>query len=215
MIEEFVELIPDCLYDRSGKVFYSGRGAFGSRSDLYILGINPGGDPKDRTLKRETVCSHTNLILHDYPDNWSAYRDESWSDQEPGCDPIQESLLHLFDGLNMDPGEVPSSNLYFPRSSNAEDLRVRHFKKCWNFHKAVIKKLRIRVVVCYGRQPADFVRRRVDASPHRRKRYRDHVWQNADGITVIYARHPSRGGSWKKPKNDPTDLVIKFLDEVN
>ena len=212
MIEEFAALT-EPLGDKSGKVFYSGKDAFNRPSELYILGINPGGDPCDCVLKQETVSSHTKLVLHEYADNWSAYRDESWSGQQEGCDAIQKSLLHLFDGLNMDPGDVPSSNLYFPRSRNADKLGVRHFKKCWPFHKTVVKNLRIRVLVCYGRKSAEFVRRQLMTSPHKKESYKGRIWYNSEGLTVIYARHPSRGGSWENPKNDPTELILKVLNK--
>ena len=47
MIEDFAKLIPDSIMHRSGKAFYSGRLAFSSPSGLYVLGVNPGGDPEE------------------------------------------------------------------------------------------------------------------------------------------------------------------------
>lgn len=44
-IEALAEKIPESLLARSGKVFYSGRQAFSKPSPLYVLGVNPGGDP--------------------------------------------------------------------------------------------------------------------------------------------------------------------------
>lgn len=43
--DRFAALVDPDLYDRSGKVFYSGRAAFGAPSALYLLGLNPGGSP--------------------------------------------------------------------------------------------------------------------------------------------------------------------------
>lgn len=43
MIESFVERIPESLKSKPGAPFYSGRSAFSEPSDLYILGIHPGG----------------------------------------------------------------------------------------------------------------------------------------------------------------------------
>ena len=40
-----LDAIPASLLLRSGSVFYSGRAAFTRPSKLYILGLNPGGDP--------------------------------------------------------------------------------------------------------------------------------------------------------------------------
>jgi hypothetical protein len=45
MIEDFAALVPRALGSRSGEVFYSGRSAFGRPAELYLIGINPGGDP--------------------------------------------------------------------------------------------------------------------------------------------------------------------------
>ena len=46
-IESFATLVPCDLLDRSGKVFYSGRAAFSTPSDVYLLGYNPGSDLLD------------------------------------------------------------------------------------------------------------------------------------------------------------------------
>ena len=47
MIEHFADKIDAELKCESGRVFYSGRAAFSSPADLYLLGYNPGGDPAD------------------------------------------------------------------------------------------------------------------------------------------------------------------------
>jgi hypothetical protein len=44
-IDAALDAIPEELLDHSGRVFYSGHAAFSVSSDLYILGLNPGGDP--------------------------------------------------------------------------------------------------------------------------------------------------------------------------
>jgi len=47
MIETFASRIPAALLPRSGKVFYAGRAAFAAPHPLYVLGVNPGGDPSE------------------------------------------------------------------------------------------------------------------------------------------------------------------------
>lgn len=42
---QFVEIIPKDLLDKSGSVFYSGRDAFSGTKNLYLMGLNPGGSP--------------------------------------------------------------------------------------------------------------------------------------------------------------------------
>ena len=219
MIEDFAKLIPASQKDRSGKVFYSGRRSFESQSDIYVLGINPGGDPRDHP--DETVKSHTQWVVEKSPEDWSAYRDESWSGQQPGGDDLQQSLLHLFKGLNINPGEVPSSNLFFVRSAELEKLdgdENSMASQCWDFHKTVIDELNVRVIVCFGRFAGNFVRRRL----HTFKNYDDkfvngHGWSSftyktLTGLTVVDLSHPSRGAFWVKQGYDPTDLVLKALD---
>ena len=48
-----------------GKAFHSGRLAFFSPRDPYILGLNPGGDPGDRS---ETVASNIEQVRHEAED---------------------------------------------------------------------------------------------------------------------------------------------------
>ena len=47
MIETLTGLIPEDLLDRSGSVFYSGKDAFSGTKPIYLLGLNPGGDPQE------------------------------------------------------------------------------------------------------------------------------------------------------------------------
>ena len=114
-IETFATKIPAELLLQSGSVFYSGRKAFSATSALYVLGVNPGGDPENH--KADTVGSHTAAVLHAHVDDWSAYRDESWKEgAPPGTYGMAPRVLHMFAGLNLSAGHVPSSNLVFVRS---------------------------------------------------------------------------------------------------
>src|SRR5882724_1486685 len=96
------ELIPKQIRHRSGKVFYSGKAAFTSPSPLYVLGVNPGGDPA--RYEAETIEAHTANVLHHLPANWSAYRDESWEGAAPGTWGMAPRVLHLFSTLGLEPG---------------------------------------------------------------------------------------------------------------
>lgn len=115
MIDELIEFIPTNLRSMSGKVFYSGRDAFSGSSQIYLLGVNPGGTPGEHAT--ETVQSHTEMVLHSLPADWSAYRDESWKGKMPGKAGMQPRILHLFKVLGTSAGKVPASNLVFARSS--------------------------------------------------------------------------------------------------
>ena len=85
---------------------------------------------------------------------WSAYRDESWTGLTPGTATLQRRMLHMFRKLNLNPGEVPASNLVFVRSERKAKLSGEFSqlaKECWTFHEAVVNKLRVRVILCLGR----------------------------------------------------------------
>ena len=91
-IEEFAGLIPDSVLAESGKVFVSGRNAFGSPSKLYFYGLNPGGAPE--TYAQETVRSHTDMALHDVPDNWPALTCEAWGQEWPSSKVVGSPRKH-------------------------------------------------------------------------------------------------------------------------
>ena len=83
-IDRLCEFIPHALGNHSGKVFYSGRLAFSREALLYVLGVNPGGDPEK--MPDETVSSHTaqvrtkcqpNRVVHD-----SAAPDRAWENAD-------------------------------------------------------------------------------------------------------------------------------------
>ena len=219
MIEDFAKLIPPSQKDRSGKAFYSGRLAFGKRSDVYVLGLYPGGDPEE--YPEETISNHTCKVLHEFDENWSEYRDASWGVErraDPGIRGIQPNLLYLFEKMGMDPGEVPASNLIFQRSTEMPKDYDTLASNCWIFHGSVIWELDVRVVVLFGLTKREFLRKKLNMLISRRKECRS---TNGDLISVTYEghsrtlvvlRHPSRY-SWINSANedDPTEAVLQAL----
>ncbi len=216
-MEDFAALVPDSLEDCSGKVFYSGRKAFEAPSRVYILGINPGGNPSNDG--GETVGKHTDMVLSSKRDDWSAYRDEIWG-SEPGSAPLQKRIKHLCREIGMDLCEVPASNLIFKRSTVFSKLQgdaKQLAEACWPFHQKVIDTLGVRVVVCLGKPASDFVREKLKA--HRQickfvenngRRWQSHTYESLKGIQVVRLSHPSRA-DWTKCKTDPTGLVLRAL----
>ena len=74
MLEAFLNHVDRSIYRRSGSVFYSGRSAFSQASDIYVLGLNPGGSPivqARETIERDIAMAHSART------EWSAYLDES------------------------------------------------------------------------------------------------------------------------------------------
>lgn len=219
IIEELALLIPKCLLSRSGKVFYSGRMAFNSPSSLYVLGLNPGGDPANQTT--ETVGAHTSDVLNFHPDDWSAYRDEAWKKNcPPGTCGMAPRVLHLFKGLGLNPGSVPCSNLIFVRSRREADLGKDWRSlavQCWEFHAHAIERLQPRVILCFGKKTGDYVTRKVGAKTlidehveKNNRQWRSQVFSSPVGMKVVVATHPSRV-NWCADGTDPTPFVRKTL----
>lgn len=137
-LESLAALVPDEVFDRSGSVFYAGREAFETPGGLYLLGLNPGGDPV--ALQDGTVRRDTQWVVREAPANLSRYRDEEWG-APPGTSPLQRRVLHLLETLGLDAGTIPSSNLVFARSRQETGISPelpRLIDACWPFHQAVI-----------------------------------------------------------------------------
>lgn len=215
---QFVDLVPPSLQDESGKVFYSGRSAFCRSATLYVLGVNPGGDPSD--YLDETVGSHTNRVLNELPEDWSAYRDEKWEGAQPGTYGMAPRVLHLFKQLDLDPGAVPASNLIFVRSRRESYIRERQSdltNLCWPFHARVIQALQPRVVLCLGGTAGKCVRDKLKANrlvdefvEQNRRGWRSQAFDGNDDVRVVVATHPSIA-DWRAPATDPSELVLRAL----
>jgi hypothetical protein len=219
-IEMFAAKIPAELLLQSGAVFYSGRKAFSTASALYVLGVNPGGDPESH--KADTVGSHTAAVLHIHADDWSAYRDESWKDGfPPGTYGMAPRVLHMLAGLNLSADHVPSSNLVFVRSRRegaiGRDMNLLA-DLCWPFHSFVIESLQPRAILCFGKTAGNYVRRKVVANTllippfveDNNRRWENQAFVNSAGLRVVVATHPSIA-DWCAASTDPTQLVREAL----
>jgi hypothetical protein len=215
--DQFSALVDPDLYDRSGKVFYSGPAAFSAPAPVYLLGLNPGGSPvqqADQTIGRNLEDWRTR------PARWSDYLDESWAGMPPGEYGMAPRIRHLFEKLSLDPREVPASNVVFVRSAREADLAAEKHElldKCWRVHSAVIEALGISTIVCLGGTAGRWVRARLDASDkvgefvERNKRaWRSEAHLNRDGLCIVTATHPSIA-DWRNPASDPAPLVLEML----
>ena len=219
MIDEFRVLIPDSVLSASGAVFYSGRAAFSTPSPLYILGLNPGGSPLLQA--DDTVRKHTDMVLNEKPNHWSEYQDETWLDgHERGASGMQPRVVHLLKRLGFDPQNTPASNVVFVRSALERDI-VSRFSKiaedCWPFHQAVIERLGVRVVLCFGQRAGNWVCSQLNATnlvdnfvEKNKRHWQSRAYRTANGITVVVATHPSRA-DWANPLTDPTGLVRRMM----
>ena len=221
LIEELRQRVPAQVIDRSGKVFYSGRDAFMPPAPLYVLGVNPGGDPSEH--EKETVASHTAAVLERLPGDWSAYRDESWRSARPGTFGMQPRVLHLFHALGLAPGRVPCSNLVFVRSRREGDMGselTSLSELCWPFHSFAIERMRPRAVLCFGKTAGQYVCAKLGARTlhaeyieTNNRRWRSQTFVNGAGLRVVIATHPSIA-DWTAPTTDPTQLVREALNDA-
>ena len=220
MIEQLVKLIPEDMKEISGSVFYSGRNAFEGDKKLYVLGLNPGGSPDEQS--EETINWHTNTVLTRKPDNWSEYCDEQWRNRPAGTYGLQPRVMHLLKNVGLDPRLTPSSNICFVRSQREKNISNQInqiIDKCWPFHNAVINRLNIKIILCFGATSGNAVRKKLNVIKlidefveNNNRRWKTRVYQNDLGKIVIVAPHPSIA-DWTNEKTDPSNIVKKYLEQ--
>ena len=230
MIEGIAKLIPESLKHKTGIAFFSGRRSFSKQSDLYILGINPGGeDPTD--TPDTSLDSRVEEVLCNRKDDWAALKDDCWCGRcgrLPCKHFLQRNLRHLIKQAGMNPRDVPVSEVVFRTSRGVAKLdgKYRDYADlCWPFHKAVIDKLGIRVIAVYGKDSGEYVRKKLKADwvndftvPIGKgdKKRSSRTYRNADGLTVVTFWFPGNGNPhWvTNPDNDPTWLVVNALNRT-
>jgi hypothetical protein len=217
VLSELGKLIPASLLEKSGAVFNTGSHAFSKPAALYLLGLNPGGDPEAH--QHETVASQMTAVLAK-PSSWAAFRDESWNGRPPGSPGMQPRILHLLGRLGLEAHEVPTSNLIFERTRSAADLKSRMndlAEQCWPVHEAVIQKLGVRVILCMGKDAGNWICTRlgavtlVDQFVEKNERgWTSTAHCAAEGLVVVTAAHPAIA-SWRHEATDPSPLVQSML----
>jgi len=221
IVEKLAKTIPITLYKESGAVFYSGRSAFNKPSDLYILGLNPGGSAEDS--QNYTIKTNIDDTLNNNDrENWSEYRDGDWGGK-PGTKGMQPRVLHLLKELNLDPQSVPASNVVFARTVSEHELGDSFLtlaNQCWAFHEAVISNMKVKVILCFGQTAGYHVATKLNViqkhtdltfTETNKRKYVTDTYSNSSGQYVIITTHPSRV-NWGNPDSDPSDLVKKVLD---
>lgn len=206
------------IFSRSGKVFYSGRGAFSRPSKIYLLGLNPGGNPEESTSA--TVAEEIREASARENADWSAYCDESWSGRDSGTKPMQRRVVHLLCGLDLNPRLVPASNVVFVRTASEKLLareKSRLLDVCWPVHQQVIDELEVRVILCLGSTVGRWVRERIAANElvenfteDNARRWKSTAHRNSGGIQVVTLSHPSRA-DWTQLNVDPTLMVRRCM----
>lgn len=217
-IHDELASLPQEVRMRSGAVFYSGQDAFSKDRPLYILGLNPGGSPKDQaaeTVERDLTA------WSEMASRSSRYLDESWQGKAPGTHGMQPRMRHMFDRLGVDLRETPASNLVFVRSTGEADLaaeKERLIKMCWPVHQAVIDTLNIQTILCLGGTAGRWVREVIGATKlsasfreTNARGWLSEAHAASDGRWVVTVTHPGRV-DWRNPAADPSPLVQRALN---
>jgi hypothetical protein len=150
------------ILNRSGSILYSAQSTL-RPGKLYLLGLNPGGDPTRHHTIGEDLDK---LPLR----NVNAYVHESWERQrQAGGAPLQQRVRWLMGRLGQNVENVCASNLIFARSrdaSRSDYPQLAHL--CWPVHLAMLEIVRPRLIIAYGNSkvsPYAYLRSQLSSSP--------------------------------------------------
>ena len=207
------------MLDRSGSVFYSSRPAFSGKRQIYLLGLNPGGDPDSH--KEDTVGKRINE-WKERTEPYSSYINEHWSKTSGQQNATQIKIQHLFTQLDADLLLTPASNVIFARTRSEDDLvseKTSLLDICWPVHQAVIEDLEIDMIICLGQTAGNWVREKTGAHnciAEFKEKYENRSWistahSSESGKIVITLTHPSRA-DWTNEDADPSPMIKPLLD---
>ena len=133
---------------------------------------------------------------------------------------MQPRILHILKGLDLEAHRVPASNVVFKRTSNENDLSGDFnnlAEQCWSFHQHVIERLKVRVILCFGKTASELVRSKISANKavdhfveDNNRRWSCQTFSNSQGLMVVAATHPGRV-AWNAQASDPTALIRRAL----
>jgi hypothetical protein len=148
--ERVQHLIADVL-DMSGSILYSSWDTV-RRGDIYIMGLNPGGDPSEI---RTTIRNELELIRSGQK-RCNSYLSEDWSNTKKtygvGRHPLQIHLQMLIAKLGYNLEDLCASNLIFLRSPDQRGVNLQMVDRYnfWNVHEIIIGCLQPRVLLVFG-----------------------------------------------------------------
>jgi len=185
------------VLDRSGNILYSGATTLRPGS-IYLLGLNPGGDPhhhRRQTLRR---------VLRNLPSKHdNEYLDKTWDGQRTkGTSVLQRRVQWLAKKLGHDLRKTCASNLIFVRSTDAQNCGYPELARlCWPVHQTILSIVRPRLVIAFGNSsisPYAFLRSvlgddsRERTFPAGHANWRCRAFRAANGMWVVGLPHLSR-----------------------
>lgn len=162
----------------SGEVLYSAASTLQS-GDVYLLGINPGGDPDKQATK--TIKDS----LSELPTRTKNAYLVKWRDRDPGKAPIQRRVQWLLDALGHELSNVAASNLVFVRSKDASGIIQKYAGLCWPVHVRIIEIVRPKYIITFGQGVFEYLRQRMPVG--------------------VESQHPAKHGSWMCRRFDSID----------
>ncbi len=188
------------ILDRSGSILYSAANTLRPGS-IYLLGLNPGGDPTKHQTVRQTLETLPSRVTN-------AYLDERWERrQHPGQAPLQRRVQWLTHQLGLDLRKVCAANLIFVRSRDDAGSGYPELADvCWPIHVAILKLVQPKLIIAFGNSavsPYAYLRRRLHGSteetfPSGHGSWPCRLFRSAD-IRVVGLPHLSRYAVDKHP----------------
>jgi hypothetical protein len=146
--DEIIRSLKPEILKSNGRFLYSPASTL-RKGNIYLLGLNPGGNAK---LSRGSVLTSIKSLPNQ---TYCAYTDEEWG-RVAGEHRLQKRVKWLFNELGLDIRKVCASNLIFKRSKNSDKLDVERLAKlCWPAHEIILHIVQPRLVIAFGRGPFD------------------------------------------------------------
>lgn len=219
--------------NESGSVLYNGSSTL-RPGKLYLLGLNPGGDPSEiKQSVNESVKATFDKLRSDY----CAYEDECWKQNHPvdcmlkeckGESPHQRRVSDLVDalGLGVIIKDVFAANAIFLRTKDQLSLKMpwKLWENCWHVHKLFLSIVQPKLILCLGNgnglSAFSLLRSRFLGAPTPQNvgpnGFRDGKWFAGrvavcqEPCTVVGIPHPSRFGMSEKLEHYLKELGDKL-----
>ncbi|PYR15526.1 MAG: hypothetical protein DMF94_31675 [Acidobacteria bacterium] len=139
------------IIDRRGNILYSSCATL-RPGTVYLLGLNPGGDPHDPRHQEQTIDSALRALPSKRENE---YLDVSWREQgirrAAGQSNLQRRVQRLAEMLNLDLRDMCAANLIFARSANAETSDYSELAPiCWPVHELILGLVQPRLIIAFG-----------------------------------------------------------------
>lgn len=149
-VDELIRIargLPEEMKNKPGRILYSDKKTL-EGSDVYLIGLNPGGSTNGKILKEEIEAIKQRTK--------NAYEDEPWEwhgkDLKEGTSPPQIRVKHLVTAIGVEICKVCASNLIFTQTKAqlGLDKPENLAENCWSVHEAIINMAKPKVIIAIG-----------------------------------------------------------------